>query len=91
MSGEIGVVRATEQTRVVQGRKDPSKSYGFQTMGLRTGTGMFKEFDAIFDPTKASYFLPPGDYELRGKDAYLDRDGRLQIGREFVPVKVGGK
>jgi hypothetical protein len=84
------LVRATTTCRVVNGRKDPTKRYGFQTMGLLKGEGMFQEFDQMYDPEKASHFLPPGDYEVVPSGAYLDRDGRLQIGKEFVrlvPVK----
>jgi hypothetical protein len=82
------VVRATPSVRVVKGKKDPSKQYGFQTFGLQTELGMWKEFDMMYDPTKASHFLPPGDYEVQASGAYLDRDGRLQVGKEFVPVKA---
>jgi hypothetical protein len=85
------VVRATATVRVVNGKKDPSKRYGFQTFGLLTGEGMYQQFDQMFDPEKASHFLPPGDYEVVPNGAYLDRDARLQLGREFVAVKVGGK
>lgn len=91
MSECIGYVKATAVTREVRGKKDPSKMYGFQTLGLRTGTGMFKEFDAMYDPGKASHFLPPGDYEVHAKEPYLDFNGRLQVGREFVPVGGGKK
>lgn len=87
----VAVVRATSSVRVVQGRKDPSKRYGFQTFGLLKGEGMFQEFDQMFDPEKASHFLPPGDYELHAKGAYLDLDNRLQVGREFVAVAPSGK
>jgi len=85
------IVRATAACRVVQGKKDPSKQYGFQTFGLQTETGMWKEFDMMFDPSKGSHFLPPGDYEVVASGAYLDRDNRLQVGREFVPVKAASK
>lgn len=91
MSNAIAVVRATSSVRVVQGRKDPSKRYGFQTCGLLKGEGMFQEFDAMFDPEKSPHFLPPGDYEVLAKGAYLDRDNRLQIGREFVAMAKPGK
>jgi hypothetical protein len=82
------VIRATPSTRVVKGKKDPTKQYGFQTFGLQTEFGMYREFDMMFDPARASHFLPPGDYEVVASGAYLDRDGRLQVGKEFVPVKV---
>ena len=86
MNEALAVVRATQTTRVVQGKKDPSKQYGFQTFGLMTGEGMYEKFDQMFDPAKAMHFLPPGDYEVHSKGCYLDRDGRLQVGKEFVPV-----
>lgn len=85
------IVRATTSVRVVNGKKDPSKRYGFQTFGLLKGEGMFQEFDQMFDPEKASHFLPPGDYEVVPNGAYIDRDGRLQVGREFVAIKVAAK
>lgn len=87
MSKANAIIRATANCRVVQGKKDPSKQYGFQTFGLQTDLGMWKEFDLMYDPSKASHFLPPGDYEVVASGAYLDRDNRLQVGREFVPVK----
>jgi hypothetical protein len=85
------IVRATNSTRVVNGKKDPSKKYGFQTFGLLTGEGMYQQFDQMFDPAKGSHFLPPGDYEVVPNGAYLDRDGRLQLGREFVLIKQAAK
>jgi hypothetical protein len=88
MSKSNAIVRATANCRSVKGKKDPSKIYGFQTFGLQTDTGMFKEFDMMYDPAKASHFLPPGDYEVVADGAYLDRDGRLQVGKQFVPVKA---
>lgn len=56
-----------------------------------TGEGMYKEFDQMYDPEKQSHFLPPGDYEVVPNGAYVDRDGRLQIGKEFVPVAKAAK
>jgi hypothetical protein len=85
------VIRATSSVRVVNGKKDPSKRYGFQTFGLLKGEGMFQEFDQMFDPEKASHFLPPGDYQVVPDGAYIDRDGRLQIGRQFVPLAKSAK
>lgn len=87
----LPIVRATSTTRVVPGKKDPSKKWGFQTLGLLTGEGMFSQFDHIFDADKASHFLPPGDYEVHATGAYVDKSGNLQMGREFVPVKVASK
>lgn len=85
------IIRATPSCRVVNGKKDPTKRYGFQVCGLMTGEGMYQQFDQMYDPEKHSHFLPPGDYEVRANGAYLDRDGRLQIGKEFVPVAKAGK
>ena len=80
------VIRATNECKVNPSKSDPSKSYGFQTLGLRGVTGMWKEFNQIYDPTKASHFLPPGDYEVVPNGAYLDRLGRLVLGKEFVLI-----
>ena len=91
MSDKVSIIRATASVRVVNGKKDPSKRHGLQTFGLMTGEGMYQQFDQMFDPTKGSHFLPPGDYEVHSKGAYLDRDGRLQIGKEFVPVVKSAK
>ena len=85
-TNQPAIIRATSSVRVVNGKKDPSKRYGFQTCGLLKGEGMYAEFDQMFDPEKQAHFLPPGDYEVRANGAYLDRDNRLQIGKEFVPV-----
>jgi len=85
-NNQPAVILVTSSVRVVNGKKDPSKRYGFQTCGLLKGEGMFQEFDQMFDPEKQAYFLPPGDYEVRANGAYLDRDNRLQIGKEFVPL-----
>lgn len=81
------IVRATNTVRVVKGTKDPSKKWGFQNFGLQTGDGMFVQFEQVFDAGEGSHFLPPGDYEVQPSSAYIDRAGRLQIGREFVLVK----
>ena len=85
-NNQPAIIRATSSVRVVAGKKDPSKRYGFQTCGLLKGEGMYAEFDQMFDPEKQAHFLPPGDYEVRANGAYLDRDNRLQIGKEFVPL-----
>ena len=84
------IVRATADCRVVNGRKDPSKRYGFQTFGLLVAEGMFEKFDKMFDPEKP-HFLPPGDYEIRAGKGYVDRDGRLQIEQDFLPFKQAAK
>jgi len=81
------ILRAYSETRVSPGKKDPSKNHGFQTCGIVKGEGRVEEFQQYFDPSKGSHFLPPGDYEVVAKGIYLDRDGRLQMEREFVPVK----
>lgn len=80
------ILRAYNEVRIQAGRKDPSKNYGFQACGIVKGEGRVEEFQQYFDPTKASHFLPPGDYEVRCTGIYLDRDGRLQMQREFVPL-----
>jgi len=82
------ILRAYSEVRIQAGKKDPSKSHGFQTCGIVKGEGRVEEFQAYFDPSSASHFLPPGDYEVVAKGIYLDRDGRLQMEREFVPVKA---
>lgn len=81
------ILRAFAEVRIQAGRKDPSKSHGFQVCGIVKGEGRVEEFQQYFDPTKASHFLPPGDYEVKATGIYVDRDGRLQIEREFVPLK----
>ena len=80
------ILRAYSETRVNPGKKDPSKSHGFQTCGIVKGEGRVEEFQQYFDPSKASHFLPPGDYEVVATGIYLDRDGRLQMEREFRPL-----
>lgn len=85
------ILRAFSEVRVQAGRADPSKKHGFQTCGIVKGEGRVEEFQQYFDPSKASHFLPPGDYEVVSKGIYLDRDGRLQMEREFVPVKTSAK
>lgn len=80
------VLRAYAETRVQTGKADPSKQHGFQVCGIVKGEGRVEEFQQYFDPTKGSHFLPPGDYEVVSKGIYLDRDGRLQIEREFVSM-----
>lgn len=82
------ILRAYGEVRVSPGKKDPSKNHGFQVCGIVKGEGRVEEFQQYFDPSKASHFLPPGDYEVRCTGIYLDRDGRLQMEREFVPVKA---
>lgn len=81
------VLRAFNEIDVKTGKKDPSKRHGFQTIGIVKGEGRIEEGQVYFDPDKASFFLPPGDYEVVAGGLYFDRDGRLQLGREFVPLK----
>lgn len=82
------VMRAYNETRVFDDKKDSSKKHGFQTCGIVKGEGRVEEFQQYFDPTRSSHFIAPGDYEVRAVGIYLDREGRLQIEREFVPVKA---
>ena len=91
MSIQRSVIRATSNIRSVKGKKDPTKTYGFQTCGLMKGEGIFAEFDAMFDPSKSPHFLEPGDYEVHAGGAYLDRDGRLQLGKEYVLIAAAKK
>jgi len=80
------IIRVTANVRTVQGRKDPSQSYGFQTCGLMTGNGMFQQFDRMFSPSRSEKPLPEGDYEVQPKPAYIDQKGNLRIGFDLVPV-----
>lgn len=82
----FSVVRATSSIRKVAGKKDATKTWGFQTLGLLTGEGMFSQFEHIFDADKASHFLTPGDYEVHPDGAYVDKTGNLQIGQQFVLI-----
>lgn len=79
-------LRAYDEIRVHDDKKDSSRKHGFQTCGIVKGEGRVEEFQQYFDPSKGSHFLPPGDYEVKATGIYLDRDGRMQIEREFVPV-----
>lgn len=85
------ILRAYNEVRVMAGKKDPSKNHGFQVCGIVKGEGRVEEFEQYFDPSKASHFLPPGDYQVVAGGLYLDRDGRLQLEREFVPLKAASK
>ena len=85
------VLRAYNETRVFDDKKDSSKKHGFQTCGIVKGEGRVEEFQQYFDPSKQSHFLAPGDYEVRAVGIYLDRDGRLQMEREFTPIKVAAR
>jgi hypothetical protein len=81
-------LRVFNEIEVKVGKKDPSKKHGFQTCAIVKGEGRLEEFQMYFNPEQAQHFLPPGDYEVVAGGLYLDRDGRLQIGREFMPVKA---
>jgi hypothetical protein len=72
-------------------RTDASKKHGFQVCGIVKGEGRVEEFEQYFDPKKGSHFLPPGDYQVVAGGLYLDRNGRLQLEREFVPLKAAPK
>lgn len=85
------ILRAYPETRINAGKKDPSKSHGFQVCGIVKGEGRVEEFEQYFDPSKGSHFLPPGDYEVKAGGLYVDRDGRLQLEREFVPIKQAAR
>ena len=85
------ILRAYNEVRVIPGKKDPTKNHGFQACGIVKGEGRVEEFEQYFDPTKASHFLPPGDYQVVAGGLYVDRDGRLQLEREYVPIKAGQK
>lgn len=85
------VLRAYNEVRITPDKNDPARRHGFQTCGIVKGEGRVEEFEQYFDPSKNSHFLPPGDYQVRATGLYLDRNGRLQIGREFVPIKADSK
>lgn len=82
------ILRAYSEKSVRPGKKDPSKKHGFQTIGIVKGEGRVEEGQMYFNPEEGEWFLPPGDYEVHATGLYFDRDGRLQLGREFVPVKT---
>lgn len=85
------VLRAYNEVRVHEDKKDSSKRHGFQTCGIVKGEGRVEEFQQYFDPSRASHFLAPGDYEVKAVGIYLDRDGRLQMEREFIPLKPAAR
>lgn len=85
------VLRAYAEIEVKRGKKDPSKQHGFQAIGIVKGEGRVEEGQAYFNPDQAPHFLPPGDYEVVAGGLYFDRDGRLQVAREFVPLKSAPK
>ena len=81
------IIRATDNIRTANGKKDPSQRYGWQVCGLMTGGGMFQQFERMFSPTRGESPLPPGDYEVVPKPAYIDRQGSLRIAFDLVPVQ----
>ncbi|UGB47231.1 hypothetical protein LQ772_08100 [Frateuria edaphi] len=88
MSNQVNYtrLRAYNEIKTREGKK-PGQVHGFQVCGIVKGEGRVEEFEQYFDAAKNPHFLPPGDYEVKATGMYLDRDGRLQIGREFEPVK----
>lgn len=85
------VLRAFPEIAVRRGKKDPSKEHGFQVVGILKGEGRVEEGEVYFNPDEKANFLPPGDYEVVAGGLYFDRDGRLQVAREFVPLKSAPK
>ena len=85
------IITATSYVRVVNGKKDPSATYGFQTCGLKTGPSMFKEFDRMYSPSRGEKPLPEGEYEVQPKPAYIDQKGNLRVGFDLVPVKSAAR
>jgi hypothetical protein len=81
------IVRVTGEVRVVQGKKDPSQSYGFQVCGLQKAPGMFATFDRMYSPGRGEKPLPEGDYEVQGDKAFVDSKGNLRYGFNLVPLK----
>lgn len=82
----VNRIRVTDQIRMAASRKDPSKTYGFQTCGLYTALGMVREFTRLFDPARNEKPLPAGDYEVVPNDPYIDGRGNLVLGYKFEPV-----
>lgn len=78
-------LRVYDEIKTRDGEK-PGQVHGFQVCGIVKGEGRVEEFEQYFDAAKQPHFLPAGDYELKATGLYLDRRGRLQVGREFVPV-----
>ncbi|MGC1551020.1 MAG: hypothetical protein WA777_21050 [Rhodanobacter sp.] len=85
------IITATNNVRVVNGKKDPSATYGFQVCGLKTGPSMFQQFDRMYSPSRGEKPLPEGEYEVAPKPAYIDQKGNLRIGYELVPVKAASR
>lgn len=79
-------LRVFDEIKTREGKK-AGQIHGFQVCGIVKGEGRIEEFEQYFDAARNEHFLPPGDYEMKPTGMYLDRDGRLQIGREFVPVQ----
>jgi len=85
------VLRAFSDTRIIPDKTDPSKKHGFQTCGIVKGEGRVEEFEQYFNPKESAFFLAPGDYEVQATGLFLDRNRRLQLGREFTLVKSAQK
>lgn len=83
-------LRVFNEIKTRDGKK-PGQKHGFQVCGIVKGEGRIEEFEQYFDAASKEHFLPPGDYEVKATGLYLDRDGRLQIGREFEPVRQAAK
>jgi len=84
-------IRVFDEIKRNPNRKDPSKTNGFQVCAIVKGEGRMQEFEQYFDATREPHFLPPGDYKVVPTGLYLDRDGRLQMGREFQPLGAKAK
>lgn len=82
----VNRIRVTDQIRMAASKKDPSKTYGFQTCGLYTDLGMLKEFTRLFDPSRGEKPLPAGDFEVVPNSPYIDSRGNLVLGYKFEPV-----
>lgn len=82
------VIRVYSEVR--KHEKD-GKVHGFQTCGIVKGEGRIEEFEQYFDASKSPQWLAPGDYRVVAAGLYLDRSGRLQLGREFIAVKSATK
>ena len=79
-------LRVYNEIKTRDGKK-AGQVHGFQVCGIVKGEGRIEEFEQYFDASRHSHFLPPGDYEVKPGGLYLDRDGRLQMGKTFEPVK----
>ncbi|TCV97738.1 hypothetical protein EC912_101755 [Luteibacter rhizovicinus] len=85
------IIRAFNETRLFDDKKDASKKHGFQTCAIVKGEGRMQEYEEYFNPSKQSHFLPPGDYEVVMEGVYLDRDNRRQVKLSYVALKTAAK